>query len=88
MRVRNIEQGVYNIPDTTISPDTSVAFNKTITANINMLNGTVTLTLPPVLGVIINSGPIALSLPPEYTFPTILIALIEFSCILEMMTIM
>ena len=70
MSVRNIEQGIYNLPDTTITLDTSIAFIKTITANINVLNGTVTLTLPPILGVVINPGPIALTLPPEYTFPT------------------
>ena len=63
MSVRNIEQGFYNLPDTSITLNTSVAFNKTITANINVLNGTVTLTLPPILGVITNSGPIALTLP-------------------------
>ena len=55
MSVRNIEQGIYNLPDTTITLNTSIAFNKTITANINVLNGTVTLTLPPILGAIINS---------------------------------
>ena len=27
------------------------------------------------------TGPIALTLPPEYTFPTTVITLIEFSCI-------
>ena len=83
MSVRNIEQGIYNLPDTSNTLDTSIAFNKTITANINVLIGTVTLILPPVIGVIVNSGPIALTLPPEYTFPTILIALIEFSCIVR-----
>ena len=83
MSVRNIEQGFYNLPDTSITLNTSVAFNKTITANINVLNGTVTLTLPPILGVIANSGSISLDLPPEYTFPSIIFSLVTFSCVVR-----
>ena len=83
MSVRNIEEGFYNLPDTTITLNTSVAFNKTITANINVLNGTVTLTLPAILGVITNSGPIALTLPPEYTYQSTINALFAFSCVVR-----
>ena len=83
MSVRNIEQGFYNLPDTSITLNTSVAFNKAITANINVLNGTVTLSLPPILGVITNSGPIALTLPPEYTYQSIINALFAFSCVVR-----
>ena len=57
--------------------------SKTITANINVLNGTVKLSIPSIMGDIANSFPIQTQLQSDYRFPSDISQDLSFLCVVR-----